>query len=134
MGCVDQEFVSNKYIHGCPYRISLKEKYLQKAIKFNIQNVIDYAVENKVFMDKSGLKADRMDSVFKVKKIILGSIEGHSGNIFFKGILDNHPEILMMNYSYLSDNLFSVCIRLAMEKKENILNQFWKFYDSEMAH
>lgn len=134
VGCVDREFADKNYINGYPYRISLKAKYLQKAIEANIQDVIDYSVENKVFMDKSELAVSRTDSLFKVKKIVLGSIEGHSGNVFFKGILDNHPGILMMNYSYLSDNLFSICIRLSMEKKENILKQFWKFYDSEIEH
>lgn len=115
------------------YRDSVKEKYLQTASRYSVANVIDYPVENAVFMD-AGKPFDKMDSDIKVKGIVLGSIEDHSGNVFFRGLLDAHPEILMMSYNYLNENLFSICIRLSVEKKENILSLLWRFYGEESQY
>ncbi len=94
--------------------------------------MVDYPVENVIFMG-GGIQAlpDINFVKLKVKRIVLGSIEGHSGNMFFRGLLDSHPEILMMGYNYLNENLYFICIRLAMERKENILPLLWSLYNNE---
>lgn len=65
------------------------------------------------------------------KGILIGRIPGQSGNYFFRGILDGHPEILMMHYSDLNENLFYYCMRLANVETEDILSNFWAMYDEE---
>lgn len=65
------------------------------------------------------------------KGITLGRIPAWSGNVFFRGIMDGHPEILMIPYSDLNENLFYYCIRLAGVEAKNILPTFWKMYNEE---
>lgn len=63
---------------------------------------------------------------FIPKKIILGSIMNHSGNIFFREVLDNHPSILMIGrYRELNNNLFWICVSLSAVKAKDILPSFW---------
>jgi hypothetical protein len=69
----------------------------------------------------------------EVKRIVIGSIDIKVA-IFFKGILDNHPQILMMEYCYISENFYSLCIRLSTEKSENILSLIWKLNDAECVY
>ncbi len=55
------------------------------------------------------------------KRIVLGSIEPLSGNVFFRGLLDNHSDIVMMHYSELNNNLFWICVCLSMVETDKIL-------------
>lgn len=116
---------------GYSCRTIEKKKYIEKAAKKRIFNVLDYAADNFISNLNSEKLVGNISSGLSVKKIILGSIEHYSGNTFFREILDNHPEILQIQYSYLNENLFFICIRLAMEKKENILPLFWEIYEKE---
>jgi len=63
---------------------------------------------------------------------LIGSINPYSGHIFFRGILECRPDILIMDYGYLSDNLFFICTRLAMEKASDILPVFWKLHNETL--
>lgn len=54
--------------------------------------------------------------------IIVGAIPAFSGNILFRDIMDGHPNVLMLNYSFLNDNLFGICTRLAEEKGMRIIS------------
>lgn len=70
------------------------------------------------------------------KGILLGRIPAHNGNVFFRGILDGHPNILKWGYrgyNVLNNNLFLYCIRLAGEKAEDIMSVFKKMYREEFA-
>lgn len=70
------------------------------------------------------------------KGILLGRIQAHCGNVFFRGILDGHPNILKWGYrdhSVLNNNLFLYCIRLAGEKAEDVMPVFKKMYREEFA-
>lgn len=65
------------------------------------------------------------------KKIVIGAINDHSGNIFFRGLLDSHPSVLMIaDYSHLNNNLFWICVSLSMVNARNILSVFWRIYES----
>lgn len=68
---------------------------------------------------------------FMPKGILLGRIPPGSGNYFFRGLVDGHPNILTWSYTSLDCNLFLYCIRLAAEKSENILSVFKKLYYEE---
>ncbi len=63
--------------------------------------------------------------------ILLGDIPGWSGNVFFRGVMDGHPEVLVMPYSDLNENLFYYCIRLANMDSDKVLDAFWEMYDEE---
>lgn len=63
------------------------------------------------------------------KRIILGSIEGYNGNEFFRGLLDSHPSIMMMDYNDLNNNLFWICVSLSVEPAGNILALLWKLIE-----
>lgn len=76
-------------------------------------------------VDKYSLKQ------FMPKGILLGRIPPGSGNYFFRGLVDGHPDILKWSYTSLDCNLFLYCIRLAAEKSENILSVFKKLYCEE---
>lgn len=65
------------------------------------------------------------------KGILLGRIPSTSGNIFFRGIMDGHPEVLLMSYSDFNNNLFYYCVRLANIASEKVMPIFWEMYDAE---
>ncbi len=69
---------------------------------------------------------------FCPKGFLLGKIPFHSGNIFFRGILDGHPDILKWSYSAINNNLLLYCIRLAGETAENILSDFKRICSEEI--
>ncbi len=64
------------------------------------------------------------------KGILLGKSKGLSGNVFFRGVVDGHPNILLIKRDFCF-NLFWYCIRLANVKAENIVSEFWKMYEEE---
>lgn len=64
------------------------------------------------------------------KGILLGAIPPVSGNTFVRGILDGHPDIMMLPYSDWNENLFLYCICLVQEKTENILSAFKNIIDN----
>ncbi len=119
---------------GDSYRKIVKQMYIKQAEKYNVYNVSDYPLENILFMNGYKETENKDNLGIRIKQVVLGSILSYSGNIFFRDILDSHPEILMIEHSYLNDNLFYICTRLAMEKRENILSLFWQIYDAEASH
>lgn len=66
------------------------------------------------------------------KGVLINDTFTHSGNAFFKGILDGHPDILLLQFGAFSYNLFSYCIRLSIEKSGNILIAFRQMLKMEM--
>ena len=68
------------------------------------------------------------------KGILIGRIPCYSGNVFFRGVMDGHPEVLMMPYSELNENLFYYCIRLAHLDADEILCRFWDMFDEEAGN
>ena len=68
------------------------------------------------------------------KGILLGRIPNFSGNIFFRGIMDGHPEVLLLNiYSDFHNNMFYYCIRLANIDSNKVMPLFWEMYDAEAS-
>ena len=58
------------------------------------------------------------------KGVLLGAIPAVSGNFLVRGILDGHPDIMMLPYNDWNNNLFLYCLCLANEKAENIVGAF----------
>lgn len=70
-------------------------------------------------------------SLLMPKGILLGRIPARSGNYFFRGIMDGHPEILCIPNSDFNNNLFYYCVRLADLDADEVLTQFWEMYNKE---
>lgn len=66
------------------------------------------------------------------KGMLINNSLSHCGNVFLKGIMDGHPNILLLQYNTFSNNIFSYCIRLSIEKSENILSVFQSMLKEEM--
>ena len=66
------------------------------------------------------------------KGILIGRIPAFSGNIFMRGIMDGHPEILSLYlYADLYNNMFYYCIRLANIDSDKVMPLFWEMFDTE---
>lgn len=105
----------------------ITEQYKKKLKELNLENVGICILDNITFPEENSKKR----KVLKVGKILLGLIDSVSGNTLFRNLLDNHPDVLMLDYGFLNSNLWSVCERLAMEQGENILSLFWKILHEE---
>ena len=46
--------------------------------------------------------------------------------------MDGHPEIMMLEYSSLNSNLFSICEKLSMAQGADILKLFWELFEREV--
>lgn len=99
----------------------------------NIDNYTDYFCDISPFINvekDNDIKYKRQS--YKPKRIVLGSILGYSGNVFFRTLVDSHPFILSMDYCDLNNQLFWICVRLSMECAENILPLFWKLIGEDV--
>lgn len=114
----------------------ISELYMDKIRKLKERNIINFSMfpYDVIDMDYSKNTNAKDKAELKIGKIIIGAINSCSGNVFFKGLLDNHPDILMIEDSYLNTNLYFICMRLAVESSDNILVLFWKIYREESAY
>lgn len=124
--------------NGIFYKKTVLNRY-KKILTCKTENIIEYPFEDikcfKRFSDKTVLiNSRKTDIVPAPAKIILGAINSFSGNIFFRQVLTRHPDIIMIPYSYLSFNLYSICERLSMECSSNILTLFWKINEEESRY
>ncbi len=112
------------------YRLALKKKYEARFEECGIHNFYSF-FEDADFIKWAWVSGNDSDPNLRPGKIIIGSINYYSGNIFFGGILDNHPNIIMLqnHESFLYTNLYALCIRLATVKSQMVLPLFWKLYD-----
>ncbi len=105
------------------------EEYLKRC---GINDYTDYFSHILAFIEIEEKNRTISKSWLRPKRIILGSIEHSSGNVYVKELLDGHPSILMeTDWRYLDDKLFWLCICLSLETKENILFWFRKLYEDE---
>lgn len=94
---------------------------------FNYTNYFVY-MDAFIYMEKDVEKKYRSDFL-SCKKIVLGSHNSYSGNIFIRGLLDDHPEIMIMTgYHYLSNELFWLCVSFSIRNGEEIPALFLQWY------
>lgn len=128
--------------HGCfldnaasiLYRQSLLNNYKDELEKLGFVDIVEYPFDDARFMDCLEIKEEccnKEKSIFKPGRILLAQINSHSGNIFFSQILQGHPDILMIPGSYLTSNLYFLCVRLSMFPSSKILKMFWRLYIEE---
>lgn len=138
IGDLDKETVCLIVIQEFYYPEQMKKQQKRKKNiselleKNGLNNYTDYFSYTAAFLEieeKNNQKYTKKE--YMPKKIVLGGIEANSGNFFFRGLLDNHPSIMMLNYSNFNSNLFWICIRLSMEEPKNILKVLWSILKSE---
>ncbi len=122
------------YFFNSEFRKEGKQaKDLKEYLKENgIDNFSFYFSDYKPYI-KIEEKYDVKDSGYQIKpgKIVLGSIESCSGNMFFRGLLDGHPNIIMTSYGFVNSNLFWLCVCLSTAESADILPLFWKLCGKE---
>ncbi len=103
----------------------IKEDAISMLRKHRLINYTDYFSFMRTFIDiEKDTKNKYSCGKWRVKRIVLGSIKGCSGNIFFRQLLDGHPSIMLMyggEHYYLSSRLFWYCVRLEGKRKEEIV-------------
>ncbi len=118
------------------HRENAVEKIKKTLKKMGIKNYTDYFCEMRAYIDfEQEIPVKYSRKWLTPKKIILGSSESCSGNIFFKELLDGHPSILMItDYSFWNNNLFWLCVCLSDMDVDNIIPLFWAWYKEEQEN
>ncbi len=112
-----------------------RKELKRQLVEMEFTNYTEYFVSSRCFalidlyLNQDKEKYGILDLL--PKGMLLGDIPGWSGNVFFRGIMDGHSEILIIPYSDLNENLFYYCIRLAYMDSDEILSRFWEMYDEE---
>ena len=104
-----------------------RDVYLKKAQEYGVDNISDYFSKGEV-LSRIQDKNQRKYTVPQLTpgKLLLGAIGHMSGNFFFRGIMDGHPNVVSLDFGLLEDNLFFL---LAEEKAGDIQRVFWEIYD-----
>lgn len=104
-----------------------KKRLIEYGEKNRIDNYTDYFSDMVSFINiEADADVKYTKAWMKPKRIVLGSIEPLSGNIFFKGLIDGHPSIATMGYCKLNNNLFWICVRLSVVEAERVLPLLWE--------
>ncbi len=110
-----------------------KKKFSDALKEHGADDYTDYfSYISSMIAIESGKRGNLKNKLLIPQRVILGSIEFHCGNEFFRELLDGHPSILMLNYCNINDNLFLICIRLAMENSRNVLSVFKQIYEEKV--
>ncbi len=128
-----------EYYNTLQYVAEEKYQKLQKQLsKMGIQDYTDYFSSNRAYMLMELYRNQNIEkytlSALTPKGICLGRIPGWSGNVFVRGVLDGHPELLVNPESDLNNNLLFYCICLANIDANKVLDNFWKIYQREACN
>lgn len=107
-----------------------EESLKQLAPDKRYDDYTEYFSRHEAFIVMDVTQTKYLHTSLRPKGIFLGKNKGLSGTIFLRGILDGHPNILLVKRDF-SFNIFWYCIRLADVKTENIMCEFWTMYEEE---
>lgn len=110
-----------------------KNQIIDALIQNGVNNYSDFFSYVTSFINIQEDSVKYTKEYLRPKRIVLASIEGYSGNIFFEGLIDSHPSILTIVFTNLRNRLFWLCVRLSMECAENILPLFWEICKAEVV-
>lgn len=109
-----------------------KEKIVTYLLENGCMHYTDYFSHIKTFIHMEKETKQKYQSEFlKPQRIVLGAINACSGNVFFRGLLDGHPSLMMMDYTDINSNLFWFCVRLSGRDVSEIPSLFLKLYHLE---
>lgn len=110
--------------------VELKDRIITYLKEHRIYDYCDYFSYIDSFIHVEANVNMCINKQFLPKKVVIGSIEGYSGKVFFRGLLDSHPSIMMIHYSILNDDLIWICIRLSVVETSYILPLFWEICEA----
>lgn len=109
-----------------------RKKYIERLYAYGIHDYTDYYSNVLPCIHLESQESKYIRKELRPAKILLGAIPPHSGNTLVRHSLSGHPQILMIQeFNYFNNNLYSICIRLAEEDARNILAGFWHLYGQE---
>lgn len=129
--------VSVKYSHKNEVTDEMLGKYHKYLRKLHDNEIYDYTdyfsdIIKHIHLEISDRTCQRN---LRVSGILLGEIPAYCGNTLVRESLEGHPSILMIEeYGYFNNNLYSICIRLAEERTCDILNSFRRMYQKEAVY
>ncbi len=107
-----------------------KLNYLTALQERGNYNIVTYFSDNKVFMNIQKKGEDKYTAPSLRPGRILFGASGHMcGNSLLLHILDDHPNVIFIEEMFLNNNLCLICMQLAEEQPENMLDSFWKLYE-----
>lgn len=118
-------FASNDINVHKPYKF--RDDLIRCLRKTNIDNYSDYFCHMIPFINMQECNINKyFNKNLTPKRIVIGSIEIVNGTTLLGGLLDGHPDILLMPNCYaFKDNLFWTSLRLSMVEARDILSAFW---------
>lgn len=105
-----------------------KKNYVEKLNQNGIINYTDYFMKQNILI-RFEEKKEKYSADLRPLGICVGAILGHSGNILVRDILDGHPKIILMDYTWLNQNLFYLCVKLAGKPGKEIVTAFEQIYN-----
>ena len=116
-----------------------KERILEKFAAYGLSDYTDYFSDltKCIYLENEIFKYSREE--LRPAGILLGAIPAFSGNVLFHQILDGHQQVIVMDQVnpavgvFLAIDLYFICIRLAEEQSEDILDSFWRLYQKEVG-
>lgn len=109
-----------------------KKRMISHLKEMGINNFTDYFFYTLSFIDIiRELDTKRVRDSLMPKMNMMGSIEAHNGNVFFHGLLDNHPSVMLMDYDFFSKNIFWVSACLANREPKDIVPLLYRVFPSE---
>lgn len=104
-----------------------KNTYVEKLEQCGIINYTDYFMKQNILIYFEE-KEDKYGADLRPLGICVGASLGHSGNILIRDILDGHSNILLMDYTWLNQNLFYICVKLSGKPGKKVLTVFKQIY------
>ena len=100
-------------------------KYVEALIRKGISDYSDYFsdIVKSIHLEIRTEKYRRKE--LTPAGVLIGAIPAFGGNILFKQSLAGHPQIITIEeYNFFVADIYSICIRLAEYKAEDILSEF----------
>lgn len=103
-------------------------KYIQILKEHHITDYTLYFTMTNSFirLERHGKKYNAKE--LRPRGILMGAINAFAGNVFFRGCLDEHPNIIQLGYTPFENNLFYYCIRLAQMSVSSVVPALFESY------
>lgn len=109
-------------------RYELKNSLIKYLKEIGVDNYSDYFSNMTSYMNMHVCSRNKyFHKQLMPKRIVVGSIEGTNGTIFFEGLLDGHSQIFLLP-NVFAGSLFWMSIRLSTVRSQDILSVFWELY------
>lgn len=105
--------------------------YKQQMKEHRVYDYTEYYSKTISFTEMDCETEKYRSNELRPKGILLGAMYGFCGSLFFRGCIDNHPNVMQMGYDHFENNLFYYCIRLAETEPCAIMPMFWKMLEKE---